>query len=248
MFFSWPIIIAPLAVSLSGALSSRNGMHSLFSLSPRPHVAACFIALMLLAVHFNTIVHPFTLADNRHYVFYVFRILLRKPFIKYAVTPAYFLCGWAAISSLGGPSAGTSGISNKLKSKGPDATKYTKESPNSTGYRPELATGQTRVSFVLIWLASTTLCLITAPLVEPRYFIIPWVLWRLHVPSSKASLQSTRAENEELNTRSEQLFRYVPLILEGIWYIAINGVTGYMFLYKGFEWPQEPGLMQRFMW
>jgi hypothetical protein len=25
-------------------------------------------------------------------------------------------------------------------------------------------------------------------------------------------------------------------------------VTGYVFLYKGFEWPQEPGKVQRFMW
>jgi hypothetical protein len=56
--------------------------------------------LMLLAVHFNTIIHPFTLADNRHFVFYVFRILLRHPVFKYAVAPVYITCAWLVISVL----------------------------------------------------------------------------------------------------------------------------------------------------
>lgn len=38
------------------------------------------------------------------------------------------------------------------------------------------------------------------------------------------------------------------LIFETAWFILINSVTAYVFLYKGFEWPQEPGRIQRFMW
>jgi alpha-1,2-glucosyltransferase len=38
------------------------------------------------------------------------------------------------------------------------------------------------------------------------------------------------------------------LWLETAWFLLINFVTGYVFLYRGFEWPQEPGLVQRFMW
>ena len=38
------------------------------------------------------------------------------------------------------------------------------------------------------------------------------------------------------------------LWLETVWFLTINLVTGYIFLYWGFEWPQEPGKVQRFMW
>lgn len=246
MFFSWPIIIAPLAASLLASLSSKRGLHRLLNLLPRPFVAASFIALMLLAVHFNTIVHPFTLADNRHYVFYVFRILMRRPFIKYAATPVYFLCGWAAISTLGGTFPEVAQVQTKLASRpqqkirSRDVTNVIEDPLDCS----RLSTNQTRVSFALVWLASTTLCLVTAPLVEPRYFIIPWVLWRLHIPPSMLSLNRNGVDY----TRCQQSFRHLPLILEGLWYIAINAVTGYMFLYQGFEWPQEPGRIQRFMW
>ena len=38
------------------------------------------------------------------------------------------------------------------------------------------------------------------------------------------------------------------LWLETAWFLCINMVIGHVFLYRGFEWPQEPGLVQRFMW
>ena len=38
------------------------------------------------------------------------------------------------------------------------------------------------------------------------------------------------------------------LWLETVWFLALNLITGYIFLYWGFEWPQEPGKVQRFMW
>jgi alpha-1,2-glucosyltransferase len=38
------------------------------------------------------------------------------------------------------------------------------------------------------------------------------------------------------------------LWMETAWFLAINAITGYVFLYRGFSWPQEPGLVQRFMW
>ena len=43
-------------------------------------------------VHFNTIIHPFTLADNRHYMFYVFRYTIRRPGLtRYLLVIAYTL-------------------------------------------------------------------------------------------------------------------------------------------------------------
>lgn len=38
---------------------------------------------------------------------------------------------------------------------------------------------------------------------------------------------------------------------ETVWFLAINAVTGYVFLYRGFEWDvegDERDRVQRFMW
>ena len=84
------------------------------------------------------------------------------------------------------------------------------------------------VPLVLSWQLATTLSLATAPLVEPRYFILPWIFWRMQII---APMQERRM-----------------LWAETAWFLSINAWTGYMFLFRGFEWPQEPGKVQRFMW
>jgi alpha-1,2-glucosyltransferase len=91
--------------------------------------------------------------------------------------------------------------------------------------------------------------MVTAPLVEPRYFILPWVMWRLHLPSSPtpAMFRQKRPKLESEKARADTITN-APKFLETVWFIIISAVTGYVFLYKGFEWPQEPGKIQRFMW
>ncbi|KAI9709883.1 MAG: hypothetical protein M1812_007591 [Candelaria pacifica] len=221
-FFSFPVICPYILNALlpQNHLPYSYRYGSLGHRLPHLSIAIPILALMLATIHFNTIVHPFTLADNRHYVFYVFRILLRHPAIKYLAAPVYFICAWAAITALGGiPMKPQLATSNSQKS----------ESRTSEGIK-EQAADANRVSFVIVWLSTTTLSLITAPLVEPRYFIIPWVLWRINLPTQRRDV-------------SEHL-----IWLETAWFLLVNFVTGYIFLYWGFEWPQEPGKVQRFMW
>lgn len=198
---------------------------------PRLIVAVPTMVFMTAIVHFNTIVHPFTLADNRHYMFYVFRLLLRHPIIKYLAVPIYFICAWATLTALGGlyrqvaepPKSKTASKKKKQQaSKASDPSDRSEEAPGN------------RVSFLLIWLLATTLSLATAPLVEPRYLIVPWLTWRLHIATPRQRDNSSG---------------YDPrLWLETAWFLVINMVTGYIFLYWGFEWLQEPGMVQRFMW
>lgn len=185
------------------------------------------MTLMATVVHFNTIVHPFTLADNRHYMFYVFRLLLRHSLTKYAVVPVYFVCAWLVINALGSTKSGA---------------------------------GE-RASFVLVWLAATTLSLVTAPLVEPRYFMIPWLIWRLHVPEMvpPADAKDKKDDSESKNT-NEALpkqhnsyhamawIRTHLLWIELAWFLLVNCATCWLFLERPFEWVQEPGKLQRFMW
>ena len=207
---------------------------------------------MLAVVHYNTIVHPFTLADNRHYLFYVFRILLGHPMIKYLAVPIYFVCAWAAVMALGGLPNMPKPTGTQLSGK-KDAHKKSDTSVPPTQAKPHQGN---RVTFVLVWLLATSLSLITAPLVEPRYFIVPWLLWRLHVPNPApaASSSSTKARKnpsiEPLDQIKAALYKEIDhrLWLETAWFLVVNGVTGYVFLYRGFEWGQEEGKVQRFLW
>ncbi|OQN96852.1 hypothetical protein B0A48_17406 [Cryoendolithus antarcticus] len=241
LFFSWPIILPhlftqPLAILQRCAPQIRRLMpvKSSISASPRFVVLTGFTALALLMVKYNTIIHPFTLADNRHYVFYVFRLLMRPWWVRYLAAPVYVTSAWGCVQGLGGPpvEAEDSAAANKIVAAESSTTRTTTQGPN--------------VSFLLIWLATTALNLVTAPLVEPRYFILPWLFWRLHVPSS-ATLTNPRPGSEaEARKGSDQSDK--RLWLETLWFLAINAVTGYMFLHRGFAWESENSKVQRFMW
>ena len=197
------------------------------------------MAAMLLVVHNNTIVHPFTLADNRHYMFYVFRILLRHWSIKYIVVPIYYICAWAVITAFGGQEAripttrrSRTEMRNGLQMRLPPS-KAPKERGNT-------------VPFVLAWLLVTSLSLITAPLVEPRYFIVPWLIWRLHTITPQPDPEKEARKDSDAKHVVDHMDHRVAL--ETLWFLFINLGTAYMFLYRGFTWPQEPGKVQRFMW
>lgn len=82
------------------------------------------------------------------------------------------------------------------------------------------------LSWAIFYVAATTITLISAPLVEPRYFIIAWTVWRVHVKE----------------------MRMWVLLMEAAWLVVVNAVTIYLFLMKPFEWAHEPGVLQRFMW
>ena len=245
-FFSFPLLYPYLVNTLpQGTVPPfLRFNHKHIRIRPRLSVGLAFVGLMLCTVHFNTIVHPFILADNRHYVFYVFRwILLRHPVAKYVVVPIYFVCGWAAIMALGETqgSAGSSAKTGPLKGKG-------------DGRDERVDARQNRVSFVIVWLTATALSLITAPLVEPRYFILPWAMWRLYLPSSifiaeKASGAKVSRVGSHSYLRKVSDCRFnSQLWLETTSFLLVNSLTMYVFLYRGFKWPQEPGNVQRFMW
>ena len=253
MFFSFPLLYSYLLnaiipqTSLPAALSTGSTRQQL----PRLTTAIPIISIMLAIVHFNTLVHPFTLADNRHYVFYVFRLLLRHPSVKYLVVPIYFICAWAAITALGG-------LPGTDAPKDPHAKEANR---NETRLRlppaaPTLAEGN-RISFVIVWAIATALSLTTAPLVEPRYYIIPWLMWRLHLPIQDPPLPNgadrlTTEKGGRMPTLevlgSKKHKHNHRLWFESVWFLAINWATGYIFLHWGFAWPQEPGRVQRFMW
>lgn len=138
---------------------------------------------------FHSIAHPFLLADNRHYAFYLWRRVIDcHPMARYALGPAYLFAARLI--------------------------------------RDRLATSPTlTVLPMLLFIVITALSLIPTPLLEPRYFIVPFVVLRLHFPAP------SRAR----------------LLMEWVTYVVVLVVTVEVFVRRPFRWEGREDLM-RFMW
>lgn len=69
------------------------------------------------------------------------------------------------------------------------------------------------------------------PLIEPRYFVLPYLVLRLELARATVVRPRTLA----------------AVLLEVGWHAAINAVTIYVFVARPFTWAHEEGV-QRFMW
>ncbi|CAE8724566.1 unnamed protein product [Polarella glacialis] len=64
-------------------------------------LTAVALCLLVFVLHRYSVAHPFLLADNRHYTFYVWgRFLGRRPGLKEALAPAYLYTAWLCSSRL----------------------------------------------------------------------------------------------------------------------------------------------------
>uniref|UniRef100_A0A0A9EIG5 Dol-P-Glc:Glc(2)Man(9)GlcNAc(2)-PP-Dol alpha-1,2-glucosyltransferase n=1 Tax=Arundo donax TaxID=35708 RepID=A0A0A9EIG5_ARUDO len=145
------------------------------------------LGLSFTAVHLFSIAHPYLLADNRHYTFYIWRKVIQVNWMmKYILVPFYVYSWFSIINMLGKT--------------------------------------QTRV-WMLSFVLSVALVLVPAPLVEFRYYTIPFVILVLHTP----------------------VIGNGKLLALGSFYVAADLFTLAMFLFRPFHWEHEPGT-QRFMW
>lgn len=155
-----------------------------------------YFAIFYIVKNF-TIVHPFLLADNRHYTFYIYRRILSKPYSQYFVVPVFHFFQWL-IPYMLSQTPSTSSV--KLSNVG-----------------------------IIAFLAITSLTIIPSPLFEPRYYIVPLILFRLF---SKLQLTSYGVRNH---------------LYEFVWYLFINGVIFIVFFNFKFTWLSETGF-QRIIW
>ncbi|XP_071908117.1 dol-P-Glc:Glc(2)Man(9)GlcNAc(2)-PP-Dol alpha-1,2-glucosyltransferase-like [Coffea arabica] len=145
------------------------------------------LTISFLSVHFFSIAHPYLLADNRHYPFYLWRKVIASHWImKYLLVPLY-VYSWFCIFNT-------------------------------------LVKTQKKIWVIAYFLASAA-TLIPAPLIEFRYYTIPFFFLVLH-----SDVDDT-----------------ISWLLMGLLYVAINLFTMSMFLWRPFYWNHEPGL-QRFIW
>ncbi|KAI1496957.1 glycosyltransferase family 59 protein [Biscogniauxia marginata] len=262
------------ALMLFDRLGSSHSAHAAILLGVTLATAA-------LIVRFNTIIHPFTLADNRHYMFYVFRYsILRAPWVRYALVPVYVFCGWmcwAALQGYSPPTPSTAAASSPGQIRSPFRTSPLSPSPGkrnpllapstTTTTTTSTSTTPAPTSTVLLLLLAASLSLVTAPLVEPRYFILPWVFWRLLVPapcssSSSSSSpptpsppQTTPTPHPRSGPSPAATTSFLPVLaLETAWFALVNAATMYVFITRPFYWRaadgtvSDGGRLQRFVW
>ncbi|KAL0926978.1 hypothetical protein M5K25_003238 [Dendrobium thyrsiflorum] len=145
------------------------------------------LVLCMIFVHFFSIAHPYLLADNRHYTFYIWRKLIQAHrSMKYLLVPVYVYSWFSVTTALG-----------KAQKK----------------------------VWVLLFCLANALVLIPTPLIEFRYYTIPFYFLIL-------------------NSKIEENIKWIVI---GILYASVNIITMLIFLYRPFQWDHQPGI-QRFIW
>ncbi|XP_073313135.1 dol-P-Glc:Glc(2)Man(9)GlcNAc(2)-PP-Dol alpha-1,2-glucosyltransferase isoform X2 [Primulina huaijiensis] len=159
---------------------SRNKMFSFFQ-------SIVALTICFLSVKIFSIAHPYLLADNRHYPFYLWRKIVNYHWsTKYLMVPLYVYSMFSIVANL--------------------------------------AKGQKKI-WVMVYILACAGALIPTPLVEFRYYTVPFYFLILH----------TRIDDNK------------SWLILGTHYLAINCFTMFMFLFKPFSWSHEAGT-QRLMW
>lgn len=197
-FFSAPLWISPQTVV----------QYLEFTMS---HIVTTLVSLWAInytIVHF-TIVHPFLLADNRHYTFYIFRKIISRRNANYVMVPAYHFATWVVFHLLttANKYTASSATPGVISQKEKHATETGGVAPKSSS----LVLGSVGI---FAWAVACVLTLVPSPLFEPRYYILPLVTLRLFTQSKRH-------------------------IWEFAWYMGINAVVFYVFFSYEFTWATE---------
>uniref|UniRef100_A0A8D8PXV8 Dol-P-Glc:Glc(2)Man(9)GlcNAc(2)-PP-Dol alpha-1,2-glucosyltransferase n=1 Tax=Cacopsylla melanoneura TaxID=428564 RepID=A0A8D8PXV8_9HEMI len=171
--------------SLPYALRSLQQFGKLVFSIDRAFIVFLWLVSFYYVVQQNTLVHQYTLADNRHYAFYIWKRLYENiPYFRYFMVPVYVFAFFHIMK-------------------------------NCT------------FKFFLLYLICVVLCLVPQKLLEFRYFILPYILYRLH-----------------FNVNS---LRWWELALEFVINSLVNIATIYIFFTKKFYW-EDSADIQRIMW
>eukprot|EP00898_Chlorokybus_atmophyticus_P001065 jgi/Chlat1/195/Chrsp1S03262 len=97
------IMMAPLHWSPARLGTLLSFLRQRLKWSPRMFVSKFLITVIAVwaMVYWGSLVHPYLLADNRHYTFYVWKDIFRKHWaVKYALIPAYIYSFWSILHEL----------------------------------------------------------------------------------------------------------------------------------------------------
>ena len=187
------------------------------------------IALCVLVIATCTRAHPYLLADNRHFPFYLWRRVLSNPLYRHALAPVYFFAGALFVRALYSSFSMHSFESSHSHSSSIHTSSQLSPLPRFFQSLPLIRT--------LLFLFCTAVSVSFQELIEFRYFILPFLLYRVELARSQRTHSGRVAVSE-----------VVAVLLELGFYLLVNVVTLYLFFYRPFKWAHEPHLLQRFMW
>ncbi|CAR21868.1 dolichyl-P-Glc:Glc(2)Man(9)GlcNAc(2)-PP-dolichol alpha-1,2- glucosyltransferase [Lachancea thermotolerans CBS 6340] len=179
---------------------------------------------IMLVIRFFSVVHPFLLADNRHYTFYLFKkVIARNFWFKYLLMPWIY-----HFSTL-----------NYIEIMRQKVMHFHPILPIEIKSPVELPVQLTHISWTAL-IICTFMTVVPSPLFEPRYYILPYFFWRLFVtPTSDSILDNSPSESE---------LKYCKrLALEFGWFMCINVLTLCVFALRSFMWEDEVN-PQRVIW
>lgn len=175
-----------------------------------------WIPLLFFIIQNFTIIHPFVLADNRHYTFYIVRnFIIRTETSRYELLPIYHFSFY---------------IVYKMFKENTNIFKDKNNNHRRTAASP--------VMYVL-YMICTGLVVCFSPLFEPRYYILPYIFFRLFTrPTDKPLLEFWLLKQH--NTK----IRYIGEVL---WLWFWTQAIYLIFLQFTFEWENLTEL-QRIVW
>lgn len=170
---------------------------------------AWFLPTLAYVIHDFTIIHPFVLADNRHYTFYIVRrFIMRSESSKYELIPIYhFSC-------------------------------YIVWELAKQSVQPWSSSNSSLIMFLAL-LGASAITIIPTPLFEPRYYIVPFMFYRLMINPSFRPVFNTDFFRKYNNS--------IRLILEVVWTWMWSQALYEIMLTYSFRWEDEPN-PQRVIW
>lgn len=191
-----------------------------FVMNPVKHIME--ILGIMLIIRYFTIVHPFLLADNRHITFYLYRKLIgRGKLFKYWImAPIYHFSCYVY-----------------FKVMRPSVMIFHPILPIEIKNCIDLPIQLSHVSWTAL-IMCTFMTVVPSPLFEPRYYILPFIFWRIFITmppepfwgDALGLLTGTKRHVAELS-----------------WFMLINSITWLIFSKVGVHWESETNL-QHIIW
>eukprot|EP00922_Rhytidocystis_sp_ex-Travisia-forbesii_P051301 GHVS01076161.1.p1 GENE.GHVS01076161.1~~GHVS01076161.1.p1 ORF type:complete len:582 (+),score=47.50 GHVS01076161.1:520-2265(+) len=230
------------------------------------YAVVCCAGSFLCMYSSRNIVHPFLLADNRHYMFYIWKRLLRHQIARLLVVPlgtGFFLGTviahyalpskaaaaavpwWRSLSSVWETSQHGGG--RELASNSNNFVGAVDHASFPTGTIakhvdcPDDVDRGTGLIHAAALAVGSLLCVVPAELLEVRYWTMPALLLLLHLPPRQPRVNSDNGHPEDLwiTLRTEWLCL--------VTHMCVNVVVFYVFLYCPFA-TEEGSELSRFMY
>lgn len=186
---------------------------------------------IMIIIRFFSKVHPFILADNRHFAFYIFKRFLGNPskLVKYLMmSPVYHFATYSYFEAMR-----------------PSEMVFENVAPIPIKDPVDLPIQLTHISWTALILC-TFVTVVPSPLFEPRYYILPYMFWRLFLTCNAEPLwgevMPAPQGSPPITVSSTK-----RLALELFWFMVINFFTFYIFKNRPVVWEDEP-FLQRIIW